>query len=324
MDRLTSMRVFALAAQAGTLSGAARILDFSPAMATKHVDALEARLGVKLLHRTTRKLTLTEAGETYLDAVQRILAELDEADASATSQRTLATGLLRFNTPLAFGVRHIAPLMPAFNRAHPAVTVELGMTDAAVNLVDERWDLAVRIGPLHDDSLQARRLGDCQMVLCAAPAYLDAHGEPRSVADLAQHNCLGYTLSSTNTPSLWRFGRDGSVRQQVQGNLRANSGDALRAAALGGQGLVYEPSFIVGDDIAHGGLQVLNLDHPSHDLGGIHAVWPANRHPPAKVRVMVDFLVGAIGGADNPICAAAPTAPTAPAKPARKARAAAA
>lgn len=272
MDQLTSMRVFALTAQAGTLSGAARILDMSPAMATKHVGALEARLGVKLLHRTTRKLVLTEAGQAYLEAVQRILAELDEADAAATAQRTLATGLLRLNTPLAWGVRHLAPLMPAFSRAHPAVTVELGMTDAAVNLVDERWDMAVRIGALHDDSLQARRLGGCRVVLCAAPAYLDEHGVPRTVADLAQHNCLSYTLSSTNTPSEWRFGADGSVRQPVRGNLRANSGEALLTIALGGLGLVYEPDFIVGDALARGALQALTLDHPPHDLGGIHAV----------------------------------------------------
>ena len=297
MDRLTSLRVFALAAQAGTLSGAARILDMSPAMATKHVDALQARLGVKLLHRTTRKLTLTEAGEAYLDAVQRILAELDEADAAATSQRTTASGLLRLNTPLSYGVRHIAPLMPAFGRAHPAVTVELGMTDAAVNLVDERWDMAVRIGALHDDSLQARRLGDCRMVLCAAPRYLNDHGVPRTVADLAQHNCLGYTLSSSQSPSEWRFGAAGRVRQPVRGNLRANSGDALLAAAVGGMGLVYEPSFICGDAIARGELQALTLDHPPLDLGGIHAVWPANRHAPAKVRVMVDFLVTRLASA---------------------------
>ena len=312
MDRLTSLRVFALAAQAGTLSGAARVLGISPAMATKHVDALEAQLGVKLLHRTTRKLTLTDVGEAYLDAVQRILAELDEADASASAQRTLATGLLRLNTPLAFGVRHIAPLMPPFNQAHPAITVELGMTDAVVNLVDGRWDLAVRIGSMHDDSLQARRLGNCHMVLCAAPAYLDAHGLPRSVADLAQHNCLGYTLSATNGPSLWRFGRDGSVRQPIQGNLRANSGDALRAAAVGGQGLVYEPSFIVGDDVAQGRLQALTLDHPARDLGGIHAVWPANRHPPAKVRAMVDFLVQSLGDPAHPLNAAHPATPPNP------------
>ena len=170
------------------------------------------------------------------------------------------------------------------------------MTDAAVKLVDERWDMAVRIGALHDESLQARRLGDCRMLLCAAPTYLDEHGVPRTVADLAQHNCLGYTLSSTNTVSEWRFGADGRVRQPVRGNLHANSGEALLAAALGGLGLVYEPSFIVGDAVARGALQALPLEHPPHDLGGIHAVWPANRHPPAKVRAMVDFLVAQLAG----------------------------
>ncbi len=173
------------------------------------------------------------------------------------------------------------------------MTVELGLTDAAVNLIDERWDLAVRIGALHDDTLQARRLGDCALMLCAAPAYLDAHGLPRTVADLAQHNCLGYTLSSLGNSgqTVWAFGKDGRVKQKVQGNLRANNGDALLAAALGGQGLIYEPSFIVGDAVARGELQALALDHPPRDLGGIHAVWPAARHAPAKVRGMVDFLV---------------------------------
>lgn len=135
MDRITSLRVFARAAATGSLSAAARQLDMSPAMAAKHVNALEARLGVKLLHRSTWRLALTDAGASYLDAVQRILAELDEADAAATSQRRLATGL-----------RHIAPLLPAFSRAHPAVTLELGLTDAVVVLVEQRWDLAVRIG----------------------------------------------------------------------------------------------------------------------------------------------------------------------------------
>ena len=298
MDRLTGLRVFARAAQAGSLSGAARQLDMSPAMAAKHVDALEVRLGIKLLHRSTRRLALTDAGATYLEAVQRILAEVDEADAAAASQRTLATGLLRLNAPLAYGVRAIGPLMPAFSRLHPAVTVELGLTDSVVDLVDQRWDLAVRIGALHDESLQARRLGDCALVLCAAPAYLDAHGMPRRVADLAQHNCLGYMLAARGGPHSWAFGRDGRVRQKVRGNLRASNGDALLAAALGGQGLIYEPSFIVGEAIARGALQALELDHPPRDLGGIHAVWPANRHPPAKVRAMVDFLVERLAGGD--------------------------
>lgn len=291
MDRLTSMRVFTLAAQAGTLSGAARILDMSPAMATKHVDSLEARLGVKLLHRTTRKLVLTEAGEAYLEAAQRILADVDEADAAATAQRTRATGMLRFNMPLSFGQRHIAPLLPEFCEIHPAVTLELGMTDAAVDLVDERWDIAVRIGQMHDETLQARRLGTCHMSLCAAPSYLDRHGVPRTVADLAHHNCLGYTLSQSNTPTEWRFGEKGDVRQPVRGNLRANNGEALLVAAVGGQGLVYEPNFILDESVTSGALVALPLDHPAHELGGIYAVWPSNRHPPAKVRAMVDFLV---------------------------------
>lgn len=295
MDRITSLRVFARAAAVGSLSAAARQFDMSPAMAAKHVNALEARLGVKLLHRSTRRLALTDAGASYLDAVQRILAELDEADAAATSQRRLATGLLRLNAPQVYGLRHIAPLLPAFGQAHPAVTLELGLSDAVVDLVEQRWDLAVRIGALRDDSLQARRLGDCRLVLCAAPAYLEARGVPRRVADLAQHNCLGYTLSSTNGPEQWCFGTDGRVRQKVQGNLRANSGDALLAAALGGQGLIYEPSFIVGEALARGALQALDLDQPARDLGGIHIVWPAVRHAPAKVRAMIDFLVQRLG-----------------------------
>ena len=295
MDKLSSMRVFTLAAQAGTLSGAARALDMSPSMATKHVDALEERLGVKLLHRTTRKLVLTEAGEAYLEAALRILDDVDDADAAATAQRTRATGVLRLNMPLSYGMRHIAPLIPVFSEAHPAVSLELGMTDAPVDLVGERWDMAVRIGHLHDDTLQARRLGDCGMILCAAPSYLKRHGAPSTVADLAKHNCLGYTLSITNSPTLWRFGREGNITQTVQGNLRANSGEALLAAALGGQGLIYHPTFILNEAIANGGLTALTLDHPPHELGGIYAVWPANRHPPAKVRVMVDFLVAKLG-----------------------------
>lgn len=285
------MRVFTLAAQAGTLSGAARILDMSPAMATKHVDSLETRLGVKLLHRTTRKLVLTEAGEAYLEAAQRILADVDEADAAATAQRTRATGMLRFNMPLSFGQRHIVPLLPEFCEIHPAVTLELGMTDAAVDLVDDRWDIAVRIGQMHDETLQARRLGTCHMSLCAAPSYLDRHGVPRTVADLAYHNCLGYTLSQSNTPTEWRFGEKGDIRQSVRGNLRANNGEALLVAAVGGQGLVYEPNFILDESVTGGTLVALTLDHPPHELGGIYAVWPSNRHPPAKVRAMVDFLV---------------------------------
>src|SRR5690606_649963 len=224
LDRVTGMRVFVRAMAAGSLSAAARQMDMSPAMATKHIDALEARLGVKLFHRTTRRLSLTEAGSNYLDACHRILADIDEAEASVSSQRVIASGLLRMNVPLSFGTRYIAPLLPSFSLRHPAVRVELGLNDSQVDLIDGGWDMAVRIGRLADSSLQARKLADCPLVVCAAPAYLDKRGVPRRVAELAQHNCLSYTISQSKE---WAFGRDGNTRVAVTGDLLANNGTAL-------------------------------------------------------------------------------------------------
>lgn len=290
LDRITGMRAFVRSASAGSLSAAGRQMGLSPAMVTKHVDALEARLGVKLFHRTTRRLTLTEAGSNYLDACQRILADIDETEADISSRRVIATGLLRMNVPLSFGVRYIAPLLPAFSEQHPAVRVELGLTDSQVDLLDGGWDMAVRIGRLADSSLQARKLGNCELVVCAAPAYLDARGVPRQVADLKQHNCLGYTLAKSGG---WAFGRDGSVRVPVSGNLLANNGTALLAAAIGGQGVIYEPEFIVAEALRRGELVALELDKPPVDVGGIHLLYPPDRRPPAKVRVMADYLIEA-------------------------------
>ena len=290
MDRVVSMRIFARAAQAGSLSAAARHLGMSPAMATRHVDALEARLGVRLFHRSTRRLTLTDAGATYLEACQRILADIDEAEAEAASQRIDASGVLRMNVPLSFGLRRIAPLLPLFSQRYPAVTVDLGLTDVRVDLLDERWDLAIRIGDLQDAPLQARRLGQVRLCLCASAAYLDQHGVPRQVADLAQHNCLRYALSVSSGSDEWRFGIGGRVRQKISGNLRCSNGDALLLAAVGGQGIIYEPDFIVQDALQDGRLQLLELEHPGMEVGGIHAVYPPQRRPPAKVRVMIDFL----------------------------------
>lgn len=293
MDRITSMRVFARAASAGSLSAAARHLGMSPAMATKHVNALEARLGVKLFHRTTRRLSLTEAGSNYLDACQRILPEIDEAEAAATSQRTRASGLLRMNVPLSFGTRFIAPLMVGFSHQHPEVRVELGLSDAQLDLIAGNWDLAIRIGRLADSPLHSRRLGNTHMMVCAAPGYLDRRGVPRTVADLAQHNCLSYTLSALQGSRQWAFGASGEVRIPINGDLLANNGDALLAAAVAGQGIIYQPHFIVGEAIDRGQLLALELDRPVVELGGIHVLYPPDRRPPAKVRVMIDYLAEA-------------------------------
>ncbi|MCD6072760.1 MAG: hypothetical protein K0S42_3276 [Microvirga sp.] len=295
LDQITGMQVFARVAALGSLSGAARALGMSQTMATKHVGALEQRLGVKLLHRTTRRIILTEPGRRYLESVERILAELAEAESAAVAERIEVTGILRVNAPVSFGVRELAPLMAEFSRLHPAITVDMGLNDRTVNLVEEGWDVAVRIGRIHDQTLIARKLAPCRLLVAGSPAYLAERGTPRSVADLSSHNCLGYTLSNSLGPQRWSFGPDGSITVPIRGNFQASNGDALVAAALAGQGLVYEPTFLLGDEIRAGRLVALTLDHPPMELPGVFAVYASNRRPPAKVRAFIDFLVQRFG-----------------------------
>ena len=297
MDRISSMRVFVRAASVGSISAAARHIGMSAAMATKHIDALELRLGVKLFHRTTkrRSLTLTEAGNHYLDACERILADIDEAEAAVSSQRIKANGLLRMNIPVSFGTRFIAPRILEFSHRHPEVKIELGLSDAQLDIIAGSWDLAIRIGQLEDSPLKTRRLGDSFMRVCASPDYLDNRGIPRSVNDLTQHNCLSYTLSDMQNSEHWAFGKKGEYKVPISGDLVANSGDALLAAAVAGQGVIYQPHFIVGEALNQGKLVDLVLDKPVMDIGGIHVIYPPDRHPPAKVRVMIDYLVEVFG-----------------------------
>lgn len=290
LDRITGMEVFGKVAALGGFSAAARALGMSQTMATKHVVALEDRLGVKLFHRTTRSVTLTEAGRRYREACERILSEIDDAEAIAAADRIEARGVLRLAGPLSFGMREIAPLVGAFASLHPAVTFDLGLSDRVVDLVDEGFDLAIRIGRLKDSSLVARRLAPCRLAVCGAPAYLAARGRPTTVAELARHDCLGYTLPTAASAERWLFGAEGEVAVPVAGPLRANNGDALRAAALAGLGLVYETTFTLGDDIRAGRLEVLPLDHPTRRSLAVHAVMPPGRNPPAKVRAFVEFL----------------------------------
>ncbi|KQT52282.1 MULTISPECIES: LysR family transcriptional regulator [unclassified Aureimonas] len=295
LDKFTGLQVFARVAALGNLSGAARSLGMSQTMATKHMAALEERLGVKVLHRTTRRITLTEAGRRYLESTERILAEVEEADAAAMAERVEVTGVLRVNAPVSFGVRALAPLLPAFAELNPALTIDLGLNDRTVDLVEEGWDLAIRVGRIKDQSLVARRLAPCHLLLAASPEYLRTHGTPRTVAELSTHNCLGYTLSSTLGPRSWAFEKDGSHAVPIQGNLRANNGDVLVAAASAGHGLVYEPTFLVGDAIRSGGLCRVILDRPLLEVPGVYAIYAANRRPPAKVRAFIDFLVDQFG-----------------------------
>ena len=263
LDRYTSMQVFVQAASRGSLSAAGRELNMSPAMATKHVDSLETRLGTKLLHRTTRQLSLTDAGREYLQACQRILQDLEEAESEVSSQQHQAMGRLRLNAPLSFGTRFIAPLIPEFTHRYPLVEVDLGLSDTQQDLLKESWDLIVRIGHLADSDLRARRLGNCPI----------------------------YSLSSAQRGGTWAFGQDGKIQVPVTGNLMSNNGDALLAAAVKGQGIIYQPNFIVSEALASGALVAFELDHPPLDLGGLHVLFAPDRRLPLKVRAMIDYLV---------------------------------
>ncbi len=295
LDQVTGMRVFAQVVASGSFSAAARALDLSPTMVAKHVDAIEARLGVALLRRSTRRLALTEAGRGYHEACGRILGEIAEAEGAASAGRAAPRGRLRLNLPVSFGTRQVTPLLPSFRERYPQVEVEFGLNDRVVDLVEEGWDLAVRIGVLPDSSLVSRRLAPCRMVVCASPAYLAEQGTPRTLADLARHECLGYTLSSRMGADSWAFGSDAGVRVAVSGSFRANSGDALRIAALSGLGIIYQPTFLVGDDLRRGDLVAIALEEPPATAGHVHVVFHPDRRLPLKARVMVDFLAEHLG-----------------------------
>lgn len=300
LDRVTGMEVFARVAGLGSLSAAARVLGMSQTMATKHLAALEQRLGTKLMHRTTRRLTLTEAGRHYLEAAERILADLADADASTAREAVDVRGTLRLNAPVSFGIRQIAPLLPGLSHRHPELTIDLGLNDRFVDLVEEGWDLVIRIGELKDSSLTARKLAPCPMAVCAAPSYIERHGRPSRIAELKDHNCLGYTLSRAAGANRWSFGPGGKAQVAVRGNVKANNGDVLVAAAVAGLGIVYQPRFLLADELTRGDLVELAFEQPPLQSSGIYAVYPANRRPPAKVRVTIDYLAEMLGGTGTP------------------------
>ena len=289
-DRLTGMEVFVRVARLGGISAAARDLGMSPAMAAKHLDALEARLGTALVRRSTRRVSLTEAGADYLDQTDRILADIGEADAQAAARSVEVEGLLRISAPATFGILHLAPLIPGFLARHPKLTVEFGFNDRYADLLEEKWDVAVRIGRLSDSSLTVRKLAPMRVLVCASPKYLRRCGKPTKLAELLAHDCLGDTMVSQAGTSTWSFGVDGDVRVPVRGAMHANNGEALVRAAVAGQGLVYGPRFIAADALASGDLVEITLDLPCMDLGWVQTVTHPSRNPAAKTRAWVEFL----------------------------------
>ena len=293
MENLSAMIVFARVVEAKSFSTAARQLGMSKSTVSKHVSRLEDRLGARLLNRTTRRLSPTEVGLAFYERCARIATEVEEAEAAAMRLQSSPRGTLKVNAPMSFAVLHIAPAIPEFVARHPELSVDMTMNDRVVDLIDEGFDLAVRIGELPDSSLITRRLAANRLVVCAAPAYLARHGAPRVPAELGAHNCLGYTLGAT--PNEWRFlGPGGEHRVRVSGNFQANNGDALRRAAREGLGVVTLPTFIAGEDLRSGALRAVLADYALPE-SAVYAVYPHNRHLSTKVRAFVDFLVEHFG-----------------------------
>ena len=220
---------------------------------------------------------------------------MEAAEGTASAGQAEPSGRLRLNVPVAFGTLWVAPLLASFHARHPKVSLDVGFNDRLVDLIEEGWDLAVRIGVLRDSTLVSRKLTPCRAVLCAAPSYIERRGLPRTVAELARHACLGYTLSERIGADRWSFGADGAAQVRITGTLRTNNGDALRAAALSGLGVIYQPSFLVSDDLRAGRLVALALDHPPIGVGHIHVMFRPDRHLPPKSRAMIDFLAGQFG-----------------------------
>ena len=285
MSRLKQIETFVSVANRGSLTAAATAEGVAPGVVSRRLDALEARLGVKLLLRTTRRVTLTFEGSAYLEDCQRILRELGDAEASVSLGGVKARGHLRISAPAGFGRRHVAPLIMQFLDAHPEVTVNLDLSDRLVDLVNEGVDCAIRVGELSDSSLVSIRLAENRRVVAASPAYLERHGTPRTLADLASHNCLSL---GQQRGWLFRVGEEiASIK--VSGQLECNDGAVLHEWALAGRGLAWRSLWEVGADLQSGAL-VSVLDGFAAPPTGIHAVFPQRKYLPLRVRLLIDHL----------------------------------
>lgn len=288
MDRFAQMQTFAAVVDAGSFVGAADALGSSKAAVSRHVNELESRLGVRLLHRTTRRLSLTPDGEVFLVRCRDLLAGLQEAEEEVSSQSDSARGLLRINVPVTFGIRRLAPLWGEFRDGYPQVRLDITLADRVVDLVEEGYDLAIRIGRLSSSSLISRQLGVTRLIVCASPDYVAAHGAPSHPTELVEHAVIAYSYWSAGDE--WQLqGPDGPVRVRTRSSISTNNGDTCRAAAIAGQGIVMQPDFVVGDDIEAGTLVELMPAYSAGELG-VHAVYPSRRHVAPKVRALIGFL----------------------------------
>ena len=295
MDKFEDIQAFIAVVDAGSFTAAADRLGSAKSAVSRRISALEARLGVQLLHRTTRVLNLTETGKSFYEHGTRILADLEEAEAAVQQEHGELRGTLRLALPLSFGVRHMCGPIATFSKQHPKVRFDLDLNDRRVDLIEDNFDVALRIGRLKDSSLIARRLFDVHAVVCASPHYLSVHGVPETPADLADHRCLVY--SNLIDPDKWVYedseGQQGVVK--VQSTLSASSGDFLANAAAHGMGLVIQPAFIASTAIRSGHLTPVLTDY-AWPISPAYAVYPPTRHLSYRVRAFIDFLADKFAG----------------------------
>jgi DNA-binding transcriptional LysR family regulator len=289
MDKLKQLESFVAVATKGSLTATALAEGVAPAVIGRRIDGLEARLGVKLLVRTTRKITLTHEGSAFLEDCQRVLADLASAEASVSAGGVKASGHLRITGPAGFGRRHVAPLVPRFIAEHPDVSVSLNLSDRVVDIVNEGFDCAIRVGDLPDSSLISVRLADNRRLCVATPAYLKRAGVPQHPSELTRHECLTLSSDASQTRG-WAFQVDGAVTHlRPSGRLDCSDGQVLHAWCLAGMGIAWRSTWEVEGEIASGQLQAVLEDYAAPP-NGIYAVFPHAKHLPLRVRLWIDFI----------------------------------
>jgi DNA-binding transcriptional LysR family regulator len=294
MDFVHAVRVFVRVADAGSFVRAAEQLDTSNAAVTRQVAGLEEHLGARLLHRTTRKISLTSVGEVFIEKARQILADIAETESIAGGRRAEPVGTLRVSAPLSFGIAHLSRLLPAFRNRYPKLRLDIDLSDRMVDLVADGIDVALRIARQPSDNLVARAIAPVRLVLCASPMYLKKHGTPQSPEELADHETLSYSYLSAGDS--WEFVREGdaSAIVHIRPAVHANNGELLRELAVTGGGIILQPSFIVGGDLTRGSLVPLLAEWKTAELT-LYAVYLSQRQLPPKVRVFIDYLVESIG-----------------------------
>ncbi|PPD28485.1 MAG: LysR family transcriptional regulator [Hyphomicrobium sp.] len=320
MTAISDLDIFARVARTGNMSAAGREMGLSPAVVSKRVSLLEDRLGARLFQRTTRQLTLTETGEGYFKRVVDILSLVEEAEDFVSRRNTKPRGLLKVTAPTSFSRLHIGPYLAEFLARYPEIELDFHLTDNFVDIIRDGFDVAIRIGELQDSSLVARKLAPDKRIICAAPAYLERYGTPKSLADLDHHNCL-----SAGAQDVWRLeGADGQKQLRLKGNIRSNSAEFVRDAMLAGLGIGLRSTWDIGPELKNGDLTIVLPQYRGSSNVAVYAVYPCREFMPAKVNALIEYLAELYGSEpywDKELDAAKSPVPVAPARVAKTAKA---